>query len=35
MADDQLIDRLLRKVYAAPTAPELWQEFLRETSTAL
>ena len=35
MADDQLIDRLLRKVYAAPIAPELWQEFLRETSTAL
>lgn len=35
MADDQLIARLLRMIYAAPTAPELWQDFLVEISTAL
>ena len=30
MADDQTLSRLLGTLYAAPTTPELWVDFLRE-----
>jgi DNA-binding CsgD family transcriptional regulator/PAS domain-containing protein len=30
MADDQAVSRMLGTLYAAPTAPELWRDFLHE-----
>jgi DNA-binding CsgD family transcriptional regulator/PAS domain-containing protein len=30
MADDQTVSRMLGTLYAAPTAPELWRDFLHE-----